>query len=139
MTSVYTFGPTFRAEKSHTRKHLSEFYMVEAETVCLGGTREGLASLVELIEDLVKSVVLSVLEENPLDMQTYYDSDEKNENRYSSSLGSSLQFMCNCFINRQYKYIDPNKLSEPFPRLTYTEAVKLLQESPMKFTQEIKV
>ena len=35
MDSVYTFGPTFRAEKSHTKRHLSEFYMIEAETTLL--------------------------------------------------------------------------------------------------------
>jgi len=43
-----------------------------------------------------------------------------------------------CFsLNR--KYIDPNKLDESFPRLSYTEAVKLLQDSSKKFTHKIKV
>lgn len=89
MTSVYTFGPTFRAEKSHTRRHLAEFYMVEAETVCLGGTREGLTSLMELIESLVKSTVQSVIETNPLDLQVFFDRAKK-ENVYVLYLLKSI-------------------------------------------------
>lgn len=79
MTSVYTFGPIFRAEKSHSRRHLSEFYMVEAETLCLGGTRVALASLLELIESLVKSTVQSVLENSQDDVERFHSSDETSK------------------------------------------------------------
>lgn len=72
MTSVYTFGPTFRAEKSHTYKHLAEFYMVEAETVCVGRPREGLQALMDVIECLVRSTLDDVLESNAEDMGQFH-------------------------------------------------------------------
>ncbi len=81
MTSVYTFGPTFRAEKSRTRRHLSEFYMVEAETVCLGGTRASLESLMDLIESLVKFTVTSVAENNQADLKRFYNPDEGSKKK----------------------------------------------------------
>lgn len=68
MTSVYTFGPTFRAEKSHTRKHLAEFYMVEAETVTLGDSDAALQTIMRLIEDLVSSTVSTVQDKNTEDV-----------------------------------------------------------------------
>jgi len=54
---VYSFGPTFRAEKSKTRRHLTEFWMVEPEVAYAG-----LDDVMDLAEDLVVSVVARVLE-----------------------------------------------------------------------------
>ena len=54
---VYCFGPTFRAEKSKTRRHLTEFWMVEPEMAYAD-----LDDVMELAEDLVVSVVARVLE-----------------------------------------------------------------------------
>ena len=53
---VYCFGPTFRAEKSKTRRHLTEFWMVEPEIAFID-----LASLLELAENFVSSIVARVL------------------------------------------------------------------------------
>ena len=69
MHSVYTFGPTFRAEKSHTRRHLSEFYMVEAETVTM---ETGMESLLDLIERLYKSTVETVMRESADDVDLFH-------------------------------------------------------------------
>ena len=54
---VYTFGPTFRAEKSKTRKHLTEFWMVEPEMAYAG-----LDDVMNLAEDLIVSIVARVLD-----------------------------------------------------------------------------
>ena len=62
---VYCFGPTFRAEKSKTRKHLTEFWMLEPEAVGLD-----LNGLLELQENLFVSLVKKVLEKNPDDLDT---------------------------------------------------------------------
>lgn len=63
LSKVYTFGPTFRAENSKSRLHLSEFYMVEAEKAFVSNIEE----IAEEIELLVKTVTKNMLDHNPLD------------------------------------------------------------------------
>ena len=61
---VYCFGPTFRAEKSKTRRHLTEFWMVEPEMAYAG-----LDEVIELAEDLVSAVVARVLDTRKAELQ----------------------------------------------------------------------
>ena len=91
---VYCFGPTFRAEKSKTRRHLTEFWMVEPEMAYAG-----LDDVMDLAEDLVISVVGRVLERRARELKVL--------ERDTSKLEAVLK---------------------PFPRISYDDAVRLLQE-----------
>jgi asparaginyl-tRNA synthetase len=91
---VYCFGPTFRAEKSKTRRHLTEFWMVEPEMAYAN-----LDDVMNLAEDLVVSVVGRVLERRARELKTIERDTSKLE-----------------------------AVRKPFPRITYDEAVKLLQD-----------
>ena len=62
---VYCFGPTFRAEKSKTRRHLTEFWMVEPEVAFID-----MDGLLELAENFVTSIVIQVLKENKSQLET---------------------------------------------------------------------
>ncbi len=89
---VYCFGPTFRAEKSKTRRHLTEFWMVEPEVAFID-----LPALLELAENFVSFIVAQVLQNNRSDLET---------------LGSDIASL--------------EKITPPFYRLTYTDAVDIL-------------
>ena len=91
---VYCFGPTFRAEKSKTRRHLTEFWMVEPEMAYAN-----LDDVMNLAEDLVVSVVGRVLERRARELKTIERDTSKLE-----------------------------AVRKPFPRITYDDAVKLLQD-----------
>src|SRR5438270_7777393 len=101
---VYSFGPTFRAEKSKTRRHLTEFWMVEPEVAY--GT---LDDIMELAEGLISFIVKRCLDRRRVDLQT---------------------------IGRDVSKLE--KIVPPFPRITYDEAVKLLQEGHAKGELETK-
>jgi asparaginyl-tRNA synthetase len=101
---VYSFGPTFRAEKSKTRRHLTEFWMVEPEMAY--GT---LDDIMELAEGLISFLVKRCLERRRSDLQT---------------------------IGRDISKLE--KIVPPFPRITYDEAVKNLQEGHAKGALESK-
>ena len=91
---VYTFGPTFRAEKSKTRRHLTEFWMLEPEAAYAH-----LEDIMALAEGLVSHIVQSVLKTRARELETV--------GRDCSKLASVVP---------------------PFPRITYDEAVRILQE-----------
>jgi asparaginyl-tRNA synthetase len=96
---VYCFGPTFRAEKSKTRRHLTEFWMVEPEVAYAN-----IDDVMDLAEDLVVEVVSRVLDKRRTELSAL--------ERDTSKLES---------------------VRKPFPRITYDEAVKILQARGLPF------
>ena len=105
MSDVYTFGPTFRAENSNTSRHLAEFWMVEPEVAFCD-----LDGLAQLAEDFLRYIFAHVLETCPDDMAFF--------NRfYDKELIATLEDIAN----------------SDFERMTYTEAVKVLEESGESF------
>jgi asparaginyl-tRNA synthetase len=101
---VYSFGPTFRAEKSKTRRHLTEFWMVEPEVAYAT-----LDDLMDLAEGLIGFVVNRCIEKRRADLRT---------------------------IGRDVSKLE--KISPPFPRVTYDEAVKMLNDGHAKGAPENK-
>jgi asparaginyl-tRNA synthetase len=71
---VYSFGPTFRAEKSKTRRHLTEFWMIEPEVAYIG-----LDELMELAENFISHIVARVLESHRADLKVIGRDVEKLE------------------------------------------------------------
>ncbi|XP_064221413.1 asparaginyl-tRNA synthetase isoform X4 [Aotus nancymaae] len=67
-TQVFTFGPTFRAENSQSRRHLAEFYMIEAEISFV----DSLQDLMQVMEKLFKATTMMVLSKCPEDVKLCY-------------------------------------------------------------------
>ena len=101
---VYSFGPTFRAEKSKTRRHLTEFWMVEPEVAYAD-----LDDLMDLAEGLISFIVKRCLEKRRGDLQ---------------------------IIGRDLTRLE--KIEAPFPRISYDEASKMLQDAHAKGALENK-
>jgi len=106
---IYTFGPTFRAENSNTTRHLAEFWMVEPEMAFCD-----LEDDMNLAEDFVRTIIRDVMEKCPDDLAFF------NE-RIEPTLLASLE----------------NIVSHDFIRLTYTEAVDILEKSGHTFEYPI--
>ncbi|XP_043384108.1 probable asparagine--tRNA ligase, mitochondrial isoform X2 [Chelonia mydas] len=110
-TQVFTFGPTFRAENSQSRRHLAEFYMVEAEL----SFTESLQDIIQVMEDLFKTATSIVLSKCPQDVELFH--------KYVSPAqkGRLEQMLKNKFIT-----------------ISYTEAVEILKRAPQTFTFQPK-
>lgn len=71
---MYTFGPTFRAEHTHTRRHLSEFHMIEPEMVLFE-----MDSLLEVMQGLFKASVEGMLQEREEELKLYHQENPLTE------------------------------------------------------------
>jgi len=110
MSKVYTFGPTFRAEKSFTPRHLAEFWMIEPEVAFAD-----LKSDADLAEAFLKYLFKAVLNERGDDMKFFAERIDKE-----------------C-IGRLEKFVDSS-----FERMDYTDAIKALEKSGEKFEFPVK-
>lgn len=105
LSLIYTFGPTFRAENSNTPRHLAEFWMIEPEMAFYE-----IEDNMDLAEDFLKYLVRYALE-------NCFDDLEFLNNMYDKELIDRLKFITD----------------NTFERLTYTQAVDILEKSNQKF------
>ncbi len=106
---VYTFGPTFRAENSHTSRHLAEFWMIEPEMAFYE-----LEDNMRLAEQFLKRIVNEVRENCQEDIEFF-------QKRIDDSVEATLDSVA----------------SQEFQRLSYTDAIALLENSGEKFEYPI--
>ena len=103
--NIYTFGPTFRAENSNTTRHAAEFWMIEPEMAFAD-----LQDLMRVEEDMIKYIISYVLEHAPEEMAFF-----------------------NQFVDKGLLDRLNNILNNDFGRITYTEAVALLEKHNDQF------
>lgn len=107
---IYTFGPSFRAENSNTPKHLAEFWHIEPEVAFAE-----LDDVIEIAEEMLKFVIGELLKKCP-DEVAFFDA------HFEKGLRARLEEL----------------ISHDFGRVTYTEAIKLLQESGENFVYPVE-
>ena len=106
---IYTFGPTFRAERSYTQRHAAEFWMIEPEIAFAD-----LADDMDLAEDMIKYIVSYVLENAPEEME-FFD-----------------KFIAPGLLDRLN-----NVINSDFGRITYTDAIKELEKNNDNFEYKV--
>ena len=106
---VYTFGPTFRAENSNTRRHVAEFWMIEPEMAFCD-----LEGNMELGEDLIKALIRFVMDACPDDLQLFAR-----------------------FVDKKLMATLENIIDSDFERLPYREAIEILEKTKKKFTYPV--
>jgi asparaginyl-tRNA synthetase len=109
-SNVYTFGPTFRAENSNTSRHLAEFWMVEPEMAFCD-----LQGDMDLAEAFLKHIFRHVMETCPEDMEFF-----------------------NARIDNTVLATAENIIHNEFQRITYTEAIDLLEKADKKFDYPVE-
>jgi asparaginyl-tRNA synthetase len=109
---VWTLSPTFRAEHSDTPRHLSEFYMLEAEACFVADVYQ----VMDIVEGLLRAIVTG-LQNSPIGEQLLSASARKHLDEQQDSKPVNL--------NARWEGIT----GRPWPRITYTEAISILQDA----------
>jgi len=126
-SEVYTFGPTFRAENSNTARHLAEFWMIEPEVAF-----NDITDNMDLAEDFIRYIIGYAIEHNREDLDFLANRLAEEEKQKPQNERSELGLI------EKLELVLNNK----FERITYTDAVNILIESPAnkkkKFQYEVK-
>lgn len=109
LTNVYTFGPTFRAENSNTSRHLAEFWMIEPEMAFCS-----LEGAMNLAEEFLREVIRTILDRCGPELEFF-------NKRYEPKLIETLSHVA----------------ESGFERMTYTEAIRLLEASGESFEHPV--
>ncbi len=123
---IYTFGPTFRAENSNTTRHLAEFWMIEPEMAFYD-----LEDNMNLAEEFIQYIIRYAMEHTPADLDFLAQRQAEEEKQLPQDKRSDMGLI------EKLEFVLNNK----FERLTYTDAIRILQESnhnkKKKFQYEI--
>lgn len=124
---IYTFGPTFRAENSNTTRHLAEFWMIEPEMAFYD-----LEDNMNLAEEFIKFIISYAMQENKEDLEFLAQRLAEEEKQLPQDKRSDLGLI------EKLEFV----LNNSFERITYTDAINILLESPAykkkKFQYEVK-
>jgi asparaginyl-tRNA synthetase len=127
LAEIYTFGPTFRAENSNTTRHLAEFWMIEPEMAFYD-----LEDNMNLAEEFIKYIIGHALENSREDLDFLAQRHQKEESRLPQEQRSEMGLI------EKLSFV----LNNDFERITYTEAIEILLNSPAykkkKFHYEVK-
>jgi asparaginyl-tRNA synthetase len=123
---VYCFGPTFRAEKSKTRRHLTEFWMVEPEVAYMD-----LDGDMDLMEDFVCYVVAKVVEKHGTEIHDMLTKAKLQADEDAEDTRKPLD------PDEHLKVL--KNVQKPFPRISYTEAVEKIAATghPIKWGDDL--
>ncbi|MCS3798292.1 asparagine--tRNA ligase [Niastella sp. OAS944] len=126
-SEIYTFGPTFRAENSNTARHLAEFWMIEPEMAFYD-----LEDNMNLAEEFIKYLIRHVMENNREDLDFLAQRLAEEEKQLPQDKRSEMGLI------EKLEFV----LNNNFERITYTEAIDILLNSPAykkkKFQYEVK-
>lgn len=120
--NVWTLSPTFRAEQSDTSRHLAEFYMLEAEMSFV----DGLGGVMDLVEDMLRYMATQLYDSRVAQDLRSCGANDKSTSESAGDRASPVE------VERRWQGLTQSS----WPRITYNEAIELLQAHEHLFTHK---